>query len=300
MKHHYRYPTVLLMAFVLPASTSFTAVTRCIVSTPRLCALNHPNLFYPVRMSAATTRVSATTTTTTKTGDSVVVAVDPLEGFPRPLILGSASFTRKLILREMGVEYSTLVRPIDEGRVGNRDTDAPSDLVRHVARAKMDHLVSAITTAQCEEDLPEKGREDWVVLTADQVVTCHGKILEKPTNISQAKAFVQQYGLHPCATVGCVVLTHVPSLLTVSGLHTATIHFKNTLTGENAAKLVDDLVKDGAPLLQCAGGLMIEHPFTQQFVDHVDGTEDSVMGLSKDTVLQLLQELRCKLKEAGL
>jgi septum formation protein len=232
---------------------------------------------------------------------------DPLEGLPRPLLLGSASYTRKLILKEMGVDYSIVVRPIDERNCGDREMDAPPELVQKVAQAKMDHLVAEICAGRCAEDLPEQQkqqqqrRQDWVILTADQVVTCNGKILEKPNDIEQAKEFVKQYGVHPCSTVGCVVLTHVPSRVTVSGVHTATIHFNSdTLTADNAAKLVDDLLQADAPVLQCAGGLMIEHPLTQQYIDRVDGTEDSVMGLCKETVLQLLQELRLKLHEAGV
>ena len=40
---------------------------------------------------------------------------------------------------------------------------------------------------------------------------------------------------------------------------------------------------------------MIEHPLTRQHIDRIDGTEDSVMGLSKDLVTRLLGELRQKL-----
>jgi septum formation protein len=45
---------------------------------------------------------------------------------------------------------------------------------------------------------------------------------------------------------------------------------------------------------------MVEHPLVREHVERIDGTEDSVMGLSKDLVLQLLQEMRVKLKEAKL
>jgi septum formation protein len=45
---------------------------------------------------------------------------------------------------------------------------------------------------------------------------------------------------------------------------------------------------------------MVEHPLVREHVERIDGTEDSVMGLSKDLVLQLLQEMRVKLKEANL
>jgi septum formation protein len=223
---------------------------------------------------------------------------DPLQGLPQPLILGSASFTRKLILREMGINFAIIVRPIDEGALGSRETDTPEELVRTLSHAKMDHLVSEIEAGRCNDDLPartEDGKQDWIILTADQVVTCNGKILEKPVDVHQAKQFVAQYGRYPCSTVGNVVLTHWPSRISVSGLHVATIHFSPTLTEAAASRLVDDLLKDNAPVLSCAGGLMVEHPLTRQYIDRMEGSEDSVMGLDKQTVANLLDQLRRQL-----
>jgi len=247
-------------------------------------------------------------TTHDKTDDSRAPTniKDPLQSLdlPSPLILGSASFTRKLILKEMGIPFQIVVRPIDERNLGNRDTDPPKDLVHRLAHAKMDHLVQEIEAGNCRDDLPNASPTDddniyeFVALTADQVVTCNGKILEKPDDISQAKEFVTQYGSYPCSTVGCVALHHWPSNLRVSNHHIATIYFNGTTLSPNAAsRLVDELVSQDAPVLSCAGGLMIEHPLTQQYVDRVEGTEDSVMGLDKATVSGLLAELRRKLDE---
>ncbi|GKY94144.1 hypothetical protein MPSEU_000380500 [Mayamaea pseudoterrestris] len=212
---------------------------------------------------------------------------------PSPLILGSASFTRKLILKEMGVNYHILVRPINERSLGNRDTDKPSDLVLHLAQAKMDHLVSEIQAGRCDNDLPSQN--EYIILTGDQVVTCNGKILEKPETVDEAKTMVAMYSKHPPSTVGSVVLMHLPSKLTVAGVDTATIYFKN----EPNDGLVDRLLEEDAPILSCAGGLMVEHKLVKQYIERIDGTEDSVMGLSKKLVLRLLTELAEKLAAAN-
>jgi septum formation protein len=232
---------------------------------------------------------------------------DPLAiyGFPQPLILGSASFTRKLILKEMNVNYHIVVRAIDEQGLGDRERDAPADLVRTLAQAKMDHLVREIQAGNCRDDLPiptdtyvddATGAKSWIVLTGDQVVTCNGEILEKPESIEQARDFVARYAHHAPSTVGSCVLTHLPSGVSVSGVDTATINFLKTIP----ADLVDRLVQDDQPVLSCAGGLMVEHPLVKEYIQSIDGTEDSVMGLSKDLVLQLLKELSEKLKEQGV
>lgn len=230
----------------------------------------------------------------TATSDTIAESfdMDPLKNLPKPLILGSASYTRKLILKQMGVDFHVLARPIDERQVGFRDTDTPEQLVHAVAHAKMRHLIKEISSGNCEKDLPiGNGNGEWILLTADQVVTCKGRILEKPKDVSEAKEFVTQYGKHPCSTVGCVTVTHLPSQTTVSGIHSATIHFLPTLTAERASDMIDELIKANEPILSCAGGLMIEHPLTRRYVDRIDGNEDSVMGLCPETVRRLLSAL---------
>ena len=208
----------------------------------------------------------------------------------------------------MNIPFAIVVRPIDERNMGNRESSpTPHQLVYDLAHAKMDHLLQEITIGNCREELlqshnhhhraPEE-EEEYVILTADQVVTCRGQILEKPDNLTEAKSFVTQYGTHPCTTVGCVVLQHYPSRVRVYDHHTATIHFATTLTPTAASQLVDALVADQAPVLACAGGLMIEHALTQQYVERVEGSPDSVMGLDKATVTALLHELRQQLDES--
>jgi septum formation protein len=223
----------------------------------------------------------------------------PMDGLPQPLVLGSASFTRELILQEMGIDFVIAVRPIDERDLGDRTNDAPHDLVQLIANAKMDHLVSEIAAGRCADVLiagssGKTGTSECLVLTADQVVTCNGRILEKPDNVDQAKEFVAQYGLFPCSTVGAIVLEHWPSRIRVSGVHTAKVYFDRRLCHE-AGAVVDQLIQAAAPILSCAGGLMIEHPITRSYVTSMEGGEDSIMGLCKETVRTLLAEMRTKL-----
>ena len=231
---------------------------------------------------------------------------DPLarRGLPSPLLLGSASFTRKLILAEMNVPYHTVVRPIDEKGLGDRARDDPRDLVLTLAVAKMDHLLDEIGRGQCADDLPPAAttttatgttaaEREWLVLTGDQVVVHRGRILEKPDSAAQARRFAEGYAAAPCRTVGACAVAHLPSGRRVAGVDTATVHFQPTIGGE----VVDRLLEEGAPVLSCAGGLMIEHPLVREHIDRIEGTEDSVMGLSKDLVDRLLDELGEKLKE---
>jgi len=236
------------------------------------------------------------------------IIINPLDvlGLPSPVLLGSASFTRKLILKEMGIPYHIIVRSIDEQTVGDRNTDLPTDLVAALGKAKADYLVQEIRAGRCDDELPPQegtlsikgeGGAGIIVLTGDQVVTCAGKILEKPESIEEAKAFVSQYPPHPPSTVGSCVLTHVPSGIQVSGVDTATVHFRSNFSG---ADLVDELLAEDQPILSCAGGLMVEHPKTKANIERIDGTEASVMGLSKELVLRLLEEMAQELRKANV
>ncbi len=205
-------------------------------------------------------------------------------GLPSPLILGSGSFTRKLILKEMNIPYILKVRPIDERIIGDRrDGSDPKKLVMTLARAKGEHLIQGLldndnngadSVGKEESVMEEKfnlnidalGMKEYIVLTADQVVTCNNSILEKPDSINQAKSFVKKYGTSPPSTVGAVMLTHLPSGISVSGVDTAQINFSQMLSKDDcnedgkvglADDLIDRLVENGAPVMSCAGGLMV-------------------------------------------
>lgn len=236
-------------------------------------------------------------------GATAVVTTDPLvdAGLPSPLILGSGSFTRKLILKEMGVNYELVVRSIDEKGIGNREGD-PAVLVSTLAKAKGDYLVECLSNDKDDDALSTLEQTKatdgdfggWVVLTADQVVTHNGSILEKPESIDEARDFVGRYAESAPRTVGACVLTHIPSGIQVSGVDSAQINFLPSVADGD---LVGKLLEGDAPVLSCAGGLMVEHPLVQAHIDGIDGTEDSVMGLSKKLVLKLLDKMKEKLKD---
>jgi hypothetical protein len=154
----------ILTTTLLCYSSSSLFLTRCISNTGTASAFLLVGLRREaVRFHCTANRLGMTTSD------------DPLAGLPLPLLLGSASFTRKLILKEMGIDFQIVVRPIDEKSLGDRFEDAPRDLVLTLAQAKMEHLVQEIKAGRCQEELSsyEKGRS-WIVLTGDQVVMCQG------------------------------------------------------------------------------------------------------------------------------
>jgi len=293
------------------------------------------NNYYTTTHSSRT--VAAFLTTITNTVPKVLPSLqmkerqeenDPLteRGLPTPLILGSGSFTRKLILGEMNIPFLVKVKSINEKAIGNRQDgsyEGAKTLTLSLARAKATALIESLLQANPEllkqkqqQQLETKSNDDdisnkhcmvlpppltttndriggYVILTSDQVVTHDNTILEKPATVEQAIEYVQSYVTKPpCRTVGAIVLTHVPSMISVENVDTASIYFSNSMNGPN---VVNELLSQNQPILQCAGGLMIEHELVQQHLEKIEGTTDSVMGLSKELVLQLLTELKQQL-----
>lgn len=112
------------------------------------------------------------------------------------------------------------------------------------------------------------------------------KILEKPASDTVARQYIREYGENSCTTVGSIVLTDTLSNKRVYGVDRATIYFKPI--SEN---IIDSLIEEGQ-VFYCAGGLMIEHPLIREFIIKIDGTEESVMGLSVELLKSLLIRIR--------
>ena len=188
-----------------------------------------------------------------------------------PLILGSGSASRQAILRECGLGAFTICKPdIDEKAIRFDDPEK---------------LVMALGVAKAAAILERKRGEDALIITGDQVVVAMGgRILEKPESEAEAREFIASYANEPPCTVGSCVITDAKSGQQFAAIDTATVHFRPIPTAT-----IDALVAEGS-VYACAGGLMVEHPLVQPHVARMDGSMDSIMGLCKSTLMQLLDE----------
>jgi len=212
-------------------------------------------------------------------GNSVVLMISSSTSITsstaRTLFLGSGSSSRKAILREAGYSFEVVKADIDERGLGDRSSgEGARELVLLLGNAKADAIVKS--NPQLEEG---------VLLTADQVVVCKNQILEKPLNEAEAREYMRWYGDHQCCTVGSIVLTDLKTKKRVSGVDTATITFR-ALPDAVVSQLIE-----GGEVFYCAGALMIEHPLVQPYIVSVDGTMESVMGLSTSLLEDLLAQL---------
>jgi len=183
-------------------------------------------------------------------------------------------------LGDLGIEFECFPADIDEKAIR---FDDPEELVKAIANAKADTLLSR----HCREGVwvnPDGSKHEGVTLlvTSDQVVVHEGRILEKPESEEEARAFITGYTTSPPSTVSAIVVTNVSNGKRVCGIDRAAVVFKSI-----PAEVIELLIKDEATM-HCCGGLVVEEPKVQPYIDRIEGGMDSVMGLGKAVTRDLL------------
>jgi septum formation protein len=184
------------------------------------------------------------------------------------IILGSSSARRKQILQETGLAFEVMVADIDEKAIRHKD---PKELVRAIAKAKAAALLPRIT-------------EPSLLITTDGVVVCQGTIREKPSTSEEARRFLADYRECAATALTAVVVTNTHTGIQVSGVDVSTVFFRPF-----SAQAMQDMIEKG-DAMKCAGGFNIADPFTEPYVERIEGPRDSVMGLPLELTKRLLQQ----------
>jgi septum formation protein len=173
------------------------------------------------------------------------------------IILGSQSKGRRELLAAMGYEFAVMPANIDERAIRSED---PGGLTLALAHAKADALLPQI-------------HEPAVLITSDQVVVWQGKIREKPVHVEEARAFLRGYAEAPAETVTAVVVTHTATGVRRQGIDRATVWFRRI-----PGQAIEQVVARGEVFAH-AGGFSITDPLLEPYIERVDGTAESVIGL---------------------
>ncbi|XP_034897228.1 uncharacterized protein [Populus alba] len=196
------------------------------------------------------------------------------------LILGSASFSRRKILEEMGYEFTISTADIDEKSIRE---EKPEDLVMTLAEAKADAIIANLRTTTMNNQ-QDKDEEPTILVAADTVVVYEGVIREKPASKEEAWEFIKGYSGGHAATVGSVLVTNLKTGFRKGEWDRVEIYFH-----EIPDEVIEKLIEEGI-VLRVAGGLIIEHPLVLPYIKEVVGTTDSVMGLPKALTKKLIEE----------
>ena len=189
------------------------------------------------------------------------------------LILASASPRRQELLKLFGVPFTVRVADIDE----TMDLTRPAyDEVARVSRLK------ALAIPRNADD---------VIIAADTIVVCEGRVLGKPKDEADAVATLQLLsGRDHQVMTGCTVLSgdHCESFTEVTDLH-----FR-----ELSRKEIDRYVASGEPMDK-AGSYGIQGG-AALFCTHMVGDYYNVMGLPVCALGLTLKRLAPQLMEETL
>lgn len=189
------------------------------------------------------------------------------------LILASASPRRQELLKLFGLPFTVRVADIDE----SMDLALPPfDEVARVSREK------ALAIPREKED---------VVIAADTIVVCQGRVLGKPRDESDAKAMLRLLsGRDHQVMTGCTVLRGEESR---SFTEVTDIHFRELSEKEIARYVASGEPMDKAGSYGIQGGAAL-------FCTHMVGDYYNVMGLPVCALGQTLKQLLPELMEETL
>lgn len=174
----------------------------------------------------------------------------------RALVLASASPRRAELLAMLGLEFS--VRPADVDETP-RPGESPAEVALRLARAK------ALALA------PPRGGTALIV-AADTIVVIDGRILGKPRDDAEARAFVALLSGRTHEVITAVAVRACPEEAIDAGAVTARVTFAPLTEAAIAwyAATGEGRDKAGAYALQGKGAL---------FIDRIDGSYTNVIGL---------------------
>ena len=151
----------------------------------------------------------------------------------------------------------------------------PAQLVAHLARQKLDAV-------------REASSREAVIIAADTVVCCDGKIPGKPADLTEASAMLnmlsgRMHNVHTGIAVSCGDRIAVDSVET-------RVYFRPLEESE-----IDYYIHH-ASVCDKAGAYAIQE-YAGTFVEKLEGDYHSVVGLSVNCLDRLLKEIGCPLME---
>ena len=189
------------------------------------------------------------------------------------LILASASPRRQELLKLFGIPFTVRVADIDE---------------------TMDHNASAfdeVARVSCLKALAVAREADDIVVAADTIVVCAGKVLGKPRDEADAKAMLRLLsGRDHQVMTGCTV---VRGDRRETFTEVTDIHFRELSENEIARYVATGEPMDKAGSYGIQGGAAL-------FCSHMVGDYYNVMGLPVCRLGQVLKQIGPDMMEAHL
>ncbi len=189
---------------------------------------------------------------------------EALKNFPYQLILGSASPRRQELLKSLGFEFLNKPMKVDE-------EEWPRDL-----RAQEICIYLAEKKAAAYEEL----KEGELLITADTIVWCEGKVFNKPENFAAGKKMLESLSgkMHEVFTAVCLKSVNKQTVF----FDESKVYFKKLKPEEIEYYLTNFSPYDKA------GGYGVQDWIGYIGIEKIDGSFYNVMGLP---VKKLFEEL---------
>ncbi len=195
-----------------------------------------------------------------------------MENIATMLILASQSDTRKALLQQAGLDFSTAPARIDERGLERAALDAGGD-GRDVALLLAERKAAAVAAAN----------PGAIVIGADQTLSLGAELLHKPADRSEAAAQLDHLRGKTHRLHAAVTLVR-DDLLLWSDIQTAEL----TMRDFSPAERDEVLDREGDAILASVGGYRLEGPSIRLF-ETVTGDYFTILGLP---LLPLLAALR--------
>lgn len=190
-----------------------------------------------------------------------------LLNIPKDIILASSSQRRAKLLETLGIQFNIMPAEIDETIYLNSD---PIDIVQELAFLKAKEIAAGISNS--------------LVIGADTIVFCDGKIFNKPTGEQEAYNYLK-YLSNRTHTV------YTGIALYDSDTDESLVAYEQTQVGFR--KLDDDeiwaYISTGSPLDK-AGAYGIQDDFGAVFVNRIVGDFYNIVGLPLTLLYLKLKE----------
>ena len=185
----------------------------------------------------------------------------------KKLVLASSSPRRQQILRDLGLDF-VLASPVhfEELLVGL----GPKELVCHNALGKAREAA--------------KEYKDAIIIGCDTVIVFGDEVLGKPLTPEKAKSILTRLSGNYHSVVSGLGVINTKTHREFVGYEETKVKFRNL-----AEKEIDDYIESGEPLDK-AGAYGIQER-GGAFVEEIEGSFSSVVGLPKELLIKFLSEL---------
>ncbi|EEA08434.1 maf-like protein, putative [Cryptosporidium muris RN66] len=203
-----------------------------------------------------------------------------LDTCPYKVILGSTSESRKVILKKAGVNISDYISAdIDERSING---DSPQELVLKLSHAK---LKAVLKKSDNILNSNNKGLMSKVlVICADSIAYKDGEIRNKPVDNEEKRQFLKSYSNSYVDVVSGIAIYNNVSNSIIDTVVTSRVYFKII-----PQYVIENAVLYSKIIGNTCGGFAIDCPILEDYVDHIEGDHDNIMGISSIETKRLIE-----------